>query len=112
VDREGAAVTVQIYLTTSPPGKVADAEIHFNEGVMDGLKLIGFSVWKRKGGDYHVTFPSRQYSVSGERRSFALLRPILTAESQDRLKAIILEAYYSADAYFNSEPSPTTPPTR
>ena len=26
----------------NPPGKLADAELHFNDGVLDGLKLIGF----------------------------------------------------------------------
>jgi hypothetical protein len=60
----------------NPPGKLADAELHFTDGVLDGLKLIGFSVWERRGGSgRNVTFPARQYSVNGERRSFALLRP-------------------------------------
>ena len=61
----------------NPPGKLADAELHFTEGVLDGLKLIGFAVWERRGGNgRNVTFPARQYAVNGERRSFALLRPI------------------------------------
>ena len=61
----------------NPPGKLADAELHFTEGPLDGLKLIGFSIWEaRRGGGAgrNVTFPARQYSVNGERRSFALLR--------------------------------------
>ena len=63
----------------TPPGKLADAELHFADGCpLDGLKLIGFSVWERRsGGGRNVTFPARQYAVNGERRSFALLRPIL-----------------------------------
>lgn len=77
----------------SPPGKLADAELHFADGPLDGLKLIGFAVWERKGGGRNVTFPARQYSVNGERRSFALLRPILDATSQDRLRDLVLEAY-------------------
>ena len=40
-----------------------------------------------------VTFPARQYSVSGERRSFALLRPIVSAADSDRLQALILAGY-------------------
>ena len=61
----------------NPPGKLADAELHFTTGPLDGLKLTGFSVWERRGGTgRNVTFPARQYSVNGERRSFALLRPI------------------------------------
>ena len=78
----------------NPPGKLADAELHFNEGVLDGLKLIGFSVWERRtGGGRNVTFPARTYSVNGERRSFALLRPIGDADAQNRIREVILEAY-------------------
>ncbi len=78
----------------NPPGKLADAELHFTEGVLDGLKLIGFSVWERRNGSgRNVTFPARQYSVNGERRSFALLRPLLDTHAQDRLRDLILEAY-------------------
>ena len=78
----------------NPPGKLADAELHFSEGVLDGLKLVGFSVWERRtGGGRNVTFPARSYSVNGDRRSFALLRPIADATSQERLRELILEAY-------------------
>jgi len=78
----------------NPPGKLADAELHFSEGALDGLKLIGFSVWERRnGGGRNVTFPARQYSVNGERRSFSLLRPILDGSAQERLRDLILQAY-------------------
>ena len=78
----------------NPPGKLADAELHFTEGPLDGLKLIGFSVWERRsGGGRNVTFPARQYSVNGERRSFALLRPIVDTTAQDRIRELILDAY-------------------
>lgn len=78
----------------NPPGKLADAELHFNDGALDGLKLIGFAVWERRnGGGRNVTFPARQYSVNGERRSFALLRPIVDAAAQERLRDLILQAY-------------------
>jgi hypothetical protein len=77
-----------------PAGKLADAELHFTEGILAGLKLIGFSVWERKSGNgRNVTFPARQFSVNGERRSFALLRPVTDTTSQDRLRDLILEAY-------------------
>lgn len=77
-----------------PPGKLADAELHFAQGPLDGLKLIGFSIWERKSGNgRNVTFPARQYSVNGERRSFALLRPLVDAQAQDRVRDLILEAY-------------------
>src|SRR5437667_2641309 len=78
----------------NPPGKLADAELHFTEGPLQGLKLIGFSVWERRGGSgRNVTFPARQYAVNGERRSFALLRPIADATAQDLVRELILQAY-------------------
>ena len=78
----------------NPHGKLADAELHFTEGVLEGLKLIGFSVWERRsGGGRNVTFPARTYAVNGERRSFALLRPIADATAQDRIRELVLEAY-------------------
>ena len=78
----------------NPPGKLADAELHFTDGVLDGLKLIGFSVWERRTGNgRNVTFPARQYAVNGERRSFALLRPIADASAQDRIRDLVLQAY-------------------
>ena len=78
----------------NPPGKLADAELHFTDGVLGGLKLIGFSVWERRtGGGRNVTFPARQYAVNGERRSFALLRPIADTAAQERVRDLVLEAY-------------------
>ena len=78
----------------NPPGKLADAEVHFDDGAFEGLKLIGFSIWERRGGTgRNVTFPARQYSVNGERRSFALLRPIADVTAQNRLREQILSAY-------------------
>jgi hypothetical protein len=78
----------------NPPGKLADAELHFTEGPLDGLKLIGFGIWERRGGNgRNVTFPARSYSVNGERRSFALLRPLADSTAQNRVRDLILEAY-------------------
>ena len=34
----------------NPPGKLADAELHFTDGPLEGLKLIGFAIWERRGG--------------------------------------------------------------
>src|SRR5688572_15306322 len=117
----------------NPPGKLADAELHFADPVcpaclgdrelsvaehgplagavgvcstcdghgvllganpLAGLKLIGFGIWERRvGAGRNVTFPARQYAVNGERRSFALLRPILDTTAQDRIRELILDAY-------------------
>ncbi len=82
----------------NPPGKLADAEVLFSGGPLDGLKLAGFMIWERKGGGRQVTFPSRQYSVNGERRSFALLRPIMDAVPQDRLRDELLAAFKEFEA--------------
>ena len=83
----------------NPPGKLAEAEVHFIQGPLEGLKLVGFAVWERKTGTgRNVTFPARQYSVGGERRSFALLRPIADATSQNRIRDLILQAYAEYEA--------------
>lgn len=82
-----------------PAGKLADAELHFTEGPMEGLKLVGFSVWDRKSGPgRNVTFPSRTYSVQGERRSFALLRPSTDGNGQNRIRDLVLQAYADFEA--------------
>src|SRR5215510_6718718 len=89
-------MTIKIVLNEScnPPGKLADAELHFVDGPLTGLKLMGFGVWERRfGGGRNVTFPARQYAVNGERRSFALLRPIADTTAQDRIRELILDAY-------------------
>src|SRR3954451_20403159 len=79
----------------NPAGKLADAELHFTDGELAGLKLIGFSVWERRGGGgRNVTFPARQYSINGERRSIALLRPVVDATAQERVRDLILSAYH------------------
>ena len=94
-------MTVKIvpYDKGNPPGKLADAELHFIDGPLEGLKLIGFGIWERKTGTgRNVTFPARQYSVNGERRSFALLRPITDVTAQDRIRELVLQAYAEYEA--------------
>ena len=55
----------------NPPGKLADAELHFTSGPLEGLKLIGFAIWERKSGNgRNVTFPARQ--VLGQWRASEL----------------------------------------
>ena len=102
-------MTVQIVmdggnLGTTPRGKIADAELHFTDGPLAGLKLIGFGIWQRIGGGLNVTFPARSYSVNGERRSFALLRPtefkagagVGVSDDQARVRDLIIAAYEDA----------------
>lgn len=49
----------------NPPGKLADAELHFVDGALVGLKLIGF----------------------------ALLRPAADTNAQDAVRDLILATY-------------------
>jgi hypothetical protein len=79
----------------NPPGKLAEAELHFGgDSPLAGLKLIGFSIWERRGGGgRNVTFPARSYAINGERRSYALLRPIVDTMAQEALRDRILQAY-------------------
>lgn len=78
----------------NPAGKLADAEVHFTEGELQGMKLMGFAVWERKNGPGRsVTFPSRAYSVNGERRSYVLFRAESDSHAQDRVRDLILQAY-------------------
>ena len=87
--------------TGSPTGKLADAEVIFeaDAGPFTGMKLIGFAIWERRAGGRNVTFPARQYSVNGERRSFALLRPANgDVSAQEAIKDAILTAFTSQEA--------------
>ena len=101
---KGEVVSVRIIPNDkgNPPGKLADAELIFeaDAGPLNGLKLIGFAVWERRNGGMNVTFPARQYSVNGERRSFALLRPTNgEVSAQDAIKRCILDAYNRSEAH-------------
>ena len=47
-------------------------------------------VWEtRSGARRNLTFPTRQYHVDDERRSFALLRPITDAAAQERIRNLV-----------------------
>ena len=98
-NQNAEVVSVRIIPNTEgkPPGKLADAEVIFEAeaGPLSGMKLIGFAIWERRsGGGRNVTFPARQYSVNGERRSFSLLRPANgDAGVQNAIRQCILDAY-------------------
>ena len=78
----------------NPPGKLAEAELHFTEGPLEGLGYSDGEIRPRVGGGgRNVTFPARQYSINGERRTFALLRPIVDSTAQNKLRELILEAF-------------------
>jgi len=59
----------------TPESRLADVEIHFEEGLLSGLKLVGCSVWRsRKGEEPTVLVPSRSYATEGGVRYYELLR--------------------------------------
>ena len=102
-NQNAEVVSVRILPNTEgkPPGKLADAEVIFEveAGPLSGMKLVGFAIWERRSGSgRNVTFPARQYSVNGERRSFALLRPMNgDASAQEAVRNLILEAYSASE---------------
>lgn len=103
-NQNAEVVSVRIIPNTEgkPPGKLADAEVIFEAeaGPLSGMKLIGFAIWERRSGSgRNVTFPARQYSVNGERRSFALLRPMNgDVSAQEAVRDLILEAFSASEA--------------
>ena len=103
-NQNAEVVSVRIIPNTEgkPPGKLADAEVIFEAeaGPLSGMKLIGFAIWERRSGSgRNVTFPARQYSVNGERRSFALLRPMNgDVSAQEAVRDLILEAFSASES--------------
>jgi hypothetical protein len=99
-------VTITLNDKNNPPGKLAEAELVFDDGPLAGLRLIGFGIWERRGGNgRNVTFPARQYSVNGERRSFALLRPVGgDMLGQERIRELVLAAYAEVEAQQEAQP--------
>jgi len=91
------------------PGKLlANAELVFNTGLLAGLRLTGFALWKaqgEKGGFISVTFPSRP---TGPRRYFEYLRTLSgDAKDLDVLKGALVNAYkaHLAAAHGHGDPS-------
>ena len=77
----------------APAGKLADVELHFTAGALEGLKLLGFTVWEGRGDKgQSVSLPSRHYMVDGERRSFMLLVPLRDRCSFGRFTWLISQA--------------------
>lgn len=99
---EIVSVKIVPNVSSTPPGKLADAELIFeaDAGPLHGLKLIGFAIWERRTGTgRNVTFPARAYSVNGERRSFTLLRPGNgDLSAQEAVRDLILDAYSAHEA--------------
>lgn len=88
----------------APASKLADVEIHFEEGLLAGLKLVGCSVWRSKKGEAPtVLVPSRSYATAGGVRYYELLRGSNSAnalaENAEEKRAIKRFKDYIRDEY-------------
>ena len=75
-----------------PKNLIGEAEILFEseDGLLAGLKLVGFSIWRTEKGETSVTVPSRTWGGPGEKKFFDLLRSGEGGvEALRRLKAAI-----------------------
>ena len=78
------------------PNHVADFDIVFEEGVLNGLKLVGGALWSSKDGrpDLRVTLPAHKIVAEGKERYFDLLRAIdKNAQTIRDFKAAVVTAY-------------------
>lgn len=57
-----------------PERLVSDAEVHFQHGPLDGLKLVGFALWRGADGSIYPTFPARFLGQGSARRCFDFVR--------------------------------------
>jgi hypothetical protein len=80
----------------TPESKLADVELHFEEGPLAGIKLVGCSVWRSKKNDEKVTvlLPARSFATSAGPRYFDLMR-----DSEDKSKAVVAFKKYIKGEY-------------
>ncbi len=99
-------VTFNFVQREGPERLVCEAELVFpaTAGILAGLKLVGFSLWKSPEGEIYVTFPSRAFGVgSDQRRYFDYLRP---ANAGNRSAKALKEAIVAA---YKAQAAPTGP---
>ena len=79
----------QDQLTSSPMPNCTSAESE-----LDGLKSIGFAIWRRRDGKgARVTFPARPFNVNGDKTNFALLRAIDDPKAQNQVRELVIRVY-------------------
>lgn len=89
--------------TSGPERLLCEAEIVFDDpGPLQGMKLVGFSLWRGGDGETYVTFPSRAFGAGNERRFFDYLRPADTELGSDaraaeskRVKSWIIQSFHA-----------------
>jgi hypothetical protein len=65
------------------------------EGPLEGMKLVGFSLWRSPSGEVFVTFPARAFGAGSDRKFYDFLRPIEgpAPDLARRVKSWILEQF-------------------
>ena len=82
-----------------PERVVCEAELVFDEaGPLEGMKLVGFTLWRSADGEVFVTFPSRAFGAGNERKYFDYLRSLDSVAAAKRVKAWILEEFRNSQA--------------
>ena len=77
-----------------PNGRLADVEIFFEEGLLEGLKLTGISIGEHKEKKYkYVLLPSRKYRGADGYRYFNYLRDGEGIDSAKAFKHYLLQQY-------------------
>ena len=78
----------------NPPGKLADAELHFTDGPLEGLKLIGFGIWERRIWQAEMSHspPASTASTASAAASRSSGRSSTTT-AQNRIRDLILDAF-------------------
>ena len=75
-------------------GRLANAEIHFDDGQLAGLRLTGFALWRGRKGAIEITLPSKTPgSDTGD-----FLKPTHPRGSAENLRTAIRQTYRNATA--------------
>lgn len=77
----------------SPDWKLAEAEIVFEGGLLDGLKLVGFTVTEGRDGRLRVGLPQKDYMSGGQKQYWDFVKPVLHPARVNELRATILAEY-------------------
>jgi hypothetical protein len=77
----------------SPNWKLAEAEISFEGGVLDGVKFTGFTITEGRDGKLRLTMPQKEYMSGGQKQYWDYVRPVLHPSAIGRLRDAIIEEY-------------------
>jgi hypothetical protein len=92
---EDVEIKITLAAPDAPERLLANAELIFQSGLLEGLRLTGFALWKAKEekgeGFVSVTFPSRSL---GSGRFYEYVRTV-SGDAKDlrKLKGAIVAAY-------------------